>query len=175
MKELNENIITWAQDKGIFDSSSPLKQLTKTFEEVTELVTALVQKNEEEIVDAIGDVNVTLVILKKLAESTKESGDLANSKIFILINWIVEIFKKICQNKDVTIDVVRAQEMLHRVAQENNQTIESCTQSAYNVIAKRTGKMVDGVFVKDDPTEANSLQAAKPARKKPKGGIKTNE
>lgn len=175
MKELNENIITWAQDKGILDSSSPLKQLTKTFEEVTELVTALIQKNDSEIVDAIGDVNVTLVILKKLSETGKESGDLANSKIFILINWIVEIFKKICQNKDVTIDIVRAQEMLHRVAIENDKTLQSCTQSAYDVIAKRTGTMVNGVFVKDSTTEAAKAPTGKITKGKPKGGIKANE
>jgi len=175
MKDLNENIITWAQDKGILESSSPLKQLTKTFEEVTELVTALIQKDDSEIVDAIGDVNVTLVILKKLAETGKESGDLANSKIFILINWIVEIFKKICQNKDVTIDIVRAQEMLHRVAIENNKTLESCTKSAYDVIAKRTGKMVNGVFVKDADAESAPAPGAKASKGKPKGGIKSNE
>jgi len=28
-------------------------------------------------------------------------------------------------------------------------TLEECLQHAYDVIAKRTGKMVDGVFVKD--------------------------
>ena len=28
-------------------------------------------------------------------------------------------------------------------------TLEECLQVAYDVIAKRTGKMVDGVFVKD--------------------------
>ena len=27
--------------------------------------------------------------------------------------------------------------------------LEDCLESAYNVISKRTGKMVDGVFVKD--------------------------
>lgn len=28
-------------------------------------------------------------------------------------------------------------------------TLEECLQVAYDVISKRTGKMVDGVFVKD--------------------------
>lgn len=31
-----------------------------------------------------------------------------------------------------------------------NLTIEDCLESAYNVISKRTGKMVNGVFVKDN-------------------------
>ena len=29
--------------------------------------------------------------------------------------------------------------------------IEECIQEAYNVIAKRTGKMINGTFVKDQP------------------------
>ena len=29
-------------------------------------------------------------------------------------------------------------------------SLESCLESAYNVISKRTGKMVDGQFVKDN-------------------------
>jgi hypothetical protein len=29
-------------------------------------------------------------------------------------------------------------------------SIEECLQHAYDIISKRTGKMVDGTFVKDD-------------------------
>lgn len=29
-------------------------------------------------------------------------------------------------------------------------TVEDCVEQAYNVISKRTGKMVNGVFVKDE-------------------------
>jgi hypothetical protein len=29
-------------------------------------------------------------------------------------------------------------------------TLEECLESAYNVISKRTGKMIDGQFVKDN-------------------------
>ena len=31
-----------------------------------------------------------------------------------------------------------------------NLSLEECIQSAYNVISKRTGKMINGVFVKDE-------------------------
>lgn len=34
-------------------------------------------------------------------------------------------------------------------AKLQNLSLEDCLESAYNVISKRTGKMVDGVFVKD--------------------------
>ncbi|PVH26261.1 MazG-like family protein [Sphingobacterium corticibacter] len=150
MQELQTKIIQWADDKGILENSDPLKQLKKTFEEVTELVCALVDKNDAEIKDAIGDVNVTLNILKRLSESGKVDGSLSNSRVFMVINWIVEIFSKVSKNKDVGIDIIRAQECLSRVAQENNLTLEDCTQSVYEIISKRSGKMENGVFVKDD-------------------------
>lgn len=150
MKELEEKIITWAEEKGIMESSSPLKQLTKTFEEVTELIVSLVNKDQAEIIDSIGDVNVTLIILNKLSEVKVEDGSLGNSKVFFMLNWLVEIFKKVCQNKEVRIDIVRAQEALGYVAKENALTLDQCTQAAYEIISKRSGKMENGVFVKDN-------------------------
>lgn len=151
MQDLNNKVLQWAEDKGIMNSSTPLNQLTKTFEEVTELVTALVQKNDAEIKDSIGDTNITLIILNQLALLMKSDEALSKSRIFMTINWIVEIFQSICRNKDVSLDIIRAQEMLERVAKENGLTLEECTLSAYEVISKRTGKMVDGVFVKNEP------------------------
>jgi len=40
--------------------------------------------------------------------------------------------------------------VLTNLAELGNTSIEECTSSAYNVIAKRTGEMVNGTFVKDD-------------------------
>jgi len=110
----------------------------------------LIDKNPEEVKDAIGDVNVTLIIVSKLAELKPSLEELGKSNVFITANWIVEIFQKIARNKDISIDVIRAQEALNRLAKENGLTLEVCTQSAYEVISKRTGKIVDGVFVKDE-------------------------
>jgi len=40
--------------------------------------------------------------------------------------------------------------VLTNLAHLGNTSIEACVDSAYNVISKRTGKMVNGTFVKDD-------------------------
>jgi len=37
-----------------------------------------------------------------------------------------------------------------------NTTMGECVEGAYDVISKRTGKMVDGVFVKDDDGEKST-------------------
>lgn len=112
-KELNERVITWADEKGILEKGTPIKQHSKTQEEVNELQEALFAQNNElehflnsknqmgltefEIIDAIGDILVTLLIQCKL----------------------------------------------------QNLNPLDCLESALLVIEKRTGKMIDGVFVKN--------------------------
>ena len=40
-------------------------------------------------------------------------------------------------------------EFLNRVAQKYGLELVDCIELAYNTISKRTGKMIDGSFVKD--------------------------
>lgn len=95
--ELEAVIEQWAEDKGIFKNGNPMAQALKTMEETTELCTAIHKNNKEEIIDAIGDILVTIIIQAKM--------------------------------QGINLD--------------------ECGTAAYNIIAKRTGKMVDGQFVKD--------------------------
>lgn len=60
-KILKNNIDKWASDKGIHDKGSCFSQLSKTHEEVLELVTAFNNSDFEETKDAIGDILVTLI------------------------------------------------------------------------------------------------------------------
>jgi NTP pyrophosphatase (non-canonical NTP hydrolase) len=69
----------------------------KTWEETDELITAIENDDREEVIDALGDILVTIIIQ----------------------------------------------------AEMQGLSLTECLESAYNVIAKRTGKMVDGQFVKD--------------------------
>lgn len=107
-KQLEEKIIQWGADKGILEKSNPIRQLQKTQEELDETMQALVQfadaksdkaKQEalDEVIDGIGDMMVTIILLSKL----------------------------------VGVETL------------------SCLESAYNIIAARTGKMENGFFVKD--------------------------
>ena len=79
MRELINNVIQWANDRNIIDGSTPIKQLDKTSEEFNELQRAvavheylldaevypnehLVDAFRKDIVDAYGDILVTLII-----------------------------------------------------------------------------------------------------------------
>jgi len=92
-----ENIRQWADERGIYDKGDTKTQLIKLQEEMGELAKATLEKDQEEVIDAIGDMVVVLTNLAHL----------------------------------------------------NNVHIETCIAQAYNVISKRTGKMVNGTFVKD--------------------------
>ena len=95
--ELEALVIAWATQKKIFENGTPARQCDKTLEEVEELADAIFNNDKEEIVDALGDILVTIIIQ----------------------------------------------------AEMQGLSLESCLESAYNVIAKRTGVMVNGQFQKD--------------------------
>jgi len=55
-----ELIRQWAANRGIYEKGDPITQYCKLQEESGELAKALLEKNEAEIVDAIGDIVVVL-------------------------------------------------------------------------------------------------------------------
>lgn len=95
--ELEALVIDWAIEKGIFKNGTVEAQAGKTQEEVEELIEAIINDDRYEIIDALGDILVTIIIQ----------------------------------------------------AEMQGLRLESCLESAYNVISKRTGKMVNGQFLKD--------------------------
>ena len=61
-ESMEQNVIHWAQERGIFDKATPDSQHRKTLEEVKELTDALEANDASEIKDAISDIAVTLII-----------------------------------------------------------------------------------------------------------------
>jgi len=96
--ELECAVEHWAKEKEILAKATPMAQALKTLEETTELCVAINSNDRAEIIDAMGDIMVTLIIQAKM----------------------------------------------------QGLKLEECLESAYNVITKRTGKMINGQFVKDD-------------------------
>ena len=88
----------WAKEKGIYKKGDSKTQTLKLVEEAGELAKAVLNDNQNEVIDAIGDCVVVLTNLAHL----------------------------------------------------RGVSIENCIDEAYNVIAKRKGKMINGTFVKDE-------------------------
>jgi NTP pyrophosphatase (non-canonical NTP hydrolase) len=61
-EELEARVVAWAAARQIIPNSNPLTQAIKTTEEVAELLKALNRDDTKEVIDAYGDVLVTLVI-----------------------------------------------------------------------------------------------------------------
>jgi NTP pyrophosphatase (non-canonical NTP hydrolase) len=93
-----KNIRDWAHTRGLYDKGDTHTQYVKLQEEAGELAKALLEDDQPEVIDAIGDMVVVLTNLAHL----------------------------------------------------RGVNIETCIDSAYNVISKRTGKMINGTFVKDE-------------------------
>ena len=70
-EELENKVITWAEDRKILQNSNAIKQISKTQEELDETLDALkrLEQGEEsilEVADGIGDMLVTIILLAKI-------------------------------------------------------------------------------------------------------------
>jgi hypothetical protein len=94
---VQESVINWAKERNLVKLGNAPKQLIKLSEEVGELGSAFLKNEFNEIKDAIGDIQIVLMIL----------------------------------SEQLSIDY------------------NKCLEDAYNVIKNRTGKTINGTFVKD--------------------------
>jgi NTP pyrophosphatase (non-canonical NTP hydrolase) len=56
------DVIRWGEDRQIVQHSNPMAQARKTQEELNELFDAIVANDREAMIDAYGDILVTLVM-----------------------------------------------------------------------------------------------------------------
>lgn len=124
----------WAEKRGIYQKGDMKTQYLKLLEEVGELSKAILKDDKEEVIDAIGDCVVVLTNLSELASN------------YFRVNC------KTCKgiggyDEDVAGD--GGSRMFQPCDNCYGFTIEDCINSAYEVISKRKGKMVNGTFVKD--------------------------
>ena len=61
--ELIEFVELWARERGLLHQSNSNKQMLKVMEEVGETASALAKDDRDGLIDGIGDVMVTLIIL----------------------------------------------------------------------------------------------------------------
>ena len=63
---LEELVEQWAEDKGILTNGTTEKQALKTLEETNELIEAINLNDRAEIIDALDDIFVTIIIQAKM-------------------------------------------------------------------------------------------------------------
>jgi NTP pyrophosphatase (non-canonical NTP hydrolase) len=123
-EELSALVLRWGEDKGIFAKSTPLRQLDKTQEELDETKEAL-QK--------LASLTDQEILSEKLLTDDPDTLDLEEDALAEAKDGI----------GDMLVTIILLAKMV------DMDTVD-CLQSAYDVIKKRTGKMVNGQFVKDN-------------------------
>ena len=74
MSIIEEQILQWAEERKLTDSSNVKSQMIKIIEEVGELAGAIARNDKSEQIDAVGDIQVVLIILcKQLGIDYKKS------------------------------------------------------------------------------------------------------
>lgn len=102
MKDLILRVEKWALDKGILDEATPMAQAIKTLEESSELIQAISLNDREEVIDAIGDIMVTVIIQAKMQgldieECLKSSYNVISKRTGSMVNGqFVKDQTKIC-------------------------------------------------------------------------------
>jgi len=62
---MNDLVLQWADERGLLKAENAPRQMLKLFEEIGELSGAMAKNKQGDIVDAIGDIQVVLIILSK--------------------------------------------------------------------------------------------------------------
>lgn len=63
LDELEILVASWAKDRGLIKRENSSRQMLKVIEELGELAGSMAKNNQDGIVDGLGDVLVTIIIL----------------------------------------------------------------------------------------------------------------
>lgn len=90
--DVNDKIIEWANERNLLPGD-PNKQTLKLISEVGELADAIAKNNHAEIIDAIGDIQVVLIILSnqlgvRYSEALEEAYNVIKSRKGKTINGV---------------------------------------------------------------------------------------
>lgn len=80
-------------------------------------------------------------------------GSTDKDQFLKLVQEVGELSDSLCKGKDIRDDIGDIMVVLINIAERNNLSIEECLEVAYNDIKDRKGRMVDGVFVKEEDDE----------------------
>ena len=91
MKNIKEKVLEWAENRNLLHNENALKQYSKLQEESNELLIGILNKDPYEIIDALGDIQVVLIIL-------------ANQLGFDIDECLKSAYEEIKDRKGVTVN-----------------------------------------------------------------------
>ena len=145
LHELKPLILKWAHDKDLLKNENANYQYLKLIEEVGETAKAILEKNNEKAIDGIGDIFVVLVIYYE------QTGQCVSFDFFkpqkptdygTCLYGIIGHARNEFQNENVF-------DWLNDLAFWLGYDLTECANIAWNEIKDRTGKTVNGTFIKN--------------------------
>lgn len=165
----NINLVKpWAIDRGL-DKSTTMAQFCKGVEEGGEIFEAILLRDKEKFVDAIGDKLVVLTIIcmieglepedyiKQLSSNYEGesflNGCLSRDGMITAMSFGAyqgELARAICKDLPKGKHIENLVYNLNLLCNVCCVDIRECYRIAYKEISNRTGKTVDGIYVKDE-------------------------
>lgn len=155
MEKLIKKVERWSIERGL-NVADPGKQRMKFWEEFGELNSSIVRNDKDGVIDAIGDMMVVMIIYcqqmgfdsKELFEDKVNKNNFSRSLDTCLwLDFVAQEFLHAIHSiryiRSIIVD-------LQVIAERYDTNLKDCLQSAYNIIKDRRGKMVNGVFIKEE-------------------------
>jgi len=143
LKDLIQKVEAWAEERNLIKFENADKQYLKFLEETGELARALLKNDTFEATDGVGDFCVCVIVLAKQLgiklETTLYEGE---------VDGIISLYDFV---NLVTPSYVAWEffSIADAVVKSHGYDLVECLEVAYNVISKRTGKTLNGTFIKD--------------------------
>lgn len=157
-KVLEEKVQQWFIDRNLHEAN-PIKQFLKLMEESGELFEGIAKDKPELIFDALGDIQVVMIDFEQQIKNGAEiSANQQELELLLMVSSLGNIAQKlyshVCHNETQTplikSDLMFLDSVISTISLYNETTAEKCLDEAYEVIKDRKGKMIDGVFVKEE-------------------------
>lgn len=152
--EFKNNVERWAEERGIYEHSTPEAQLLKALSELGELADAVVKNDRDGLTDAIGDVAVCLINYARMAgyetgRPCYDPCDEATTNDLIAACSI--LIGRHLEGTKSAQDLVVIMCSLVGIAMHYDLEFLYCCKCAWREIKDRKGRMVmGGAFVKDN-------------------------
>ncbi|MCW9716805.1 MazG-like family protein [Avibacterium sp. 21-594] len=173
MEDIIQKIEQWAEERNLITGSTTHKQMLKLLEEFGELCGG-VSKNKPEIIkDSIGDCMVVMIIMNRQLSNAINIPSLLNVVSVGLSDGEISdeekdstllLISKNIGNLSHSIGMLEAESIIDNLALTIGTLFllstkfyldfNECLQYAYEQIKDRKGKMIDGVFIKEDDLPA---------------------
>ena len=169
IQELVPLIQEWAKEREIYKKITSFNQLLKTHEEVGELIKACYDDDRPAIQDAIGDVMVTLInycymeridVLEQINDVLNFERKRADGKVVLVLSIQDSLTRLMHANFRLLgiggetpflyfYEIITIIGYLDDIAFLENTTLKECLNIAYNEIKNRTGRIINGKFIKN--------------------------